>query len=56
MGDWAGLIHRALLKDRPQGKAMLKRINEINNLAEHEKEHILYAIDGLIKYAKLNDL
>jgi hypothetical protein len=40
------------LKDQ----AMLKRINDINNLPEDDKKHILYAIDGLIKYAKLNAL
>jgi transcriptional regulator with XRE-family HTH domain len=40
------------LKDQ----AMLKRINDINNLPEDDKKHILYALDGLIKYAKLKSL
>jgi len=40
------------LKDQ----AMLKRINDINNLPDDDKIHILYAIDGLIKYAKLKAL
>jgi transcriptional regulator with XRE-family HTH domain len=40
------------LKDQ----AMLKRINDINNLPEDDKKHILYALDGLIKYAKLKAL
>lgn len=40
------------LKDQ----AMLKRINDINNLPAQDKEHILYAIDGLIKAAKLKTL
>lgn len=37
-------------------QAMLKRINDINNLPDKDREHILYALDGLIKYAKLNAL
>jgi hypothetical protein len=40
------------LKDQ----AMLKRINDINNLPELEREHILYALDALIKSAKLKTL
>ena len=40
------------LKDQ----AMLKRINDINNLPLKDKECILYAIDGLIKAAKLKAL
>jgi hypothetical protein len=35
---------------------MLKRINDINNLPDEDKKHILYAIDGLIKYAKLKTI
>ena len=35
---------------------MLKRINDINTLPDKDKECILYAIDGLIKAAKLNAL
>jgi hypothetical protein len=35
---------------------MLKRINDIKNLPEEDKKHILYAIDGLTKYAKLKTL
>lgn len=42
----------SVLKDQ----AMLKRINDINNLPAQDKEHILYAIDGLIKSAKLKAL
>jgi transcriptional regulator with XRE-family HTH domain len=37
-------------------QAMLKRINDINNLPETDREHILYAIDGLIKSAKIKNL
>ena len=40
------------LKDQ----AMLKRINDINNLPDKDKECILYALDGLIKSAKLKAL
>ena len=40
------------LKDQ----AMLKRINDINNLPEEDKKYILYAIDGLIKSAKIKNL
>jgi len=34
--------------------AMLKRLNDINSFTEKEREHILYALDALIKNAKLN--
>jgi transcriptional regulator with XRE-family HTH domain len=37
-----------LLKD----PLMLKRLNDINQLAERDKEHILYTIDGLLRDAK----
>lgn len=40
------------LKDQ----AMLKRINDINTLPDKDKECILYAIDGLIKAAKLKTI
>ena len=40
------------LKDQ----SMLKRINDINNLPDKDREYILYAIDGLIKSAKMNAL
>lgn len=33
--------------------AMVKRLNDLNNLPEKDKEYILYALDGLIKSAKL---
>jgi transcriptional regulator with XRE-family HTH domain len=42
----------SVLKDQ----AMLKRINDINNLSPLDREHILYAIDGLIKSAKLKSI
>ncbi len=32
---------------------MLKRLNEIENMQEDDKKHILYAIDGLIQSVKL---
>lgn len=34
--------------------AMLKRLNDINSFTEKEREPILYALDALIKNAKLN--
>jgi transcriptional regulator with XRE-family HTH domain len=37
-----------LLKD----PSMLKRLNDINQLPERDKEHILYTIDGLLRDAK----
>lgn len=37
-------------------QAMLKRINDINNLPDEDRMRILYAIDGLIKYANLKAL
>jgi hypothetical protein len=37
-----------LLKD----PSMLKRLNDISQLAEKDKEHILYTIDGLLRDAK----
>lgn len=37
-----------LLKD-PQ---MLKRLNDINSLSSQDKDHILYAIDGLLRDAQ----
>lgn len=42
----------SVLKDQ----AMLKHINDIHNLPEQDRIHILYAIDGLIKSAKLKAL
>lgn len=38
----------ALLKDQ----AMLKRLHDINSLSEQDKNHILYALDGLLRDAK----
>jgi len=35
---------------------MLKRLNEIENMQEEDKNHILYAIDGLIKSVKLKNI
>jgi transcriptional regulator with XRE-family HTH domain len=50
-----------LLGESAEGKtlkdtAMLKRLNDISALPDKDKEHILYAIDGLIKSAKLQTL
>lgn len=36
--------------------AMVRRLNDLNNLPEKDKEYILYALDGLIKSAKLQAL
>ncbi len=41
-----------MLKD----KKMLERFNSILNLETEDREHIIYAIDGLIKAAKLKAL
>jgi transcriptional regulator with XRE-family HTH domain len=41
-----------LLKD----PAMLKRLNEISSFSDYDKEHILYAIDGLIKSVKIKNI
>ncbi|MBX2898023.1 MAG: hypothetical protein KF775_00135 [Cyclobacteriaceae bacterium] len=38
----------ALLKDQ----AMLKGLHDINSLSEQDKNHILYALDGLLRDAK----
>ena len=35
---------------------MLKRLNEIENMQEEDKNHILYTIDGLIKSVKLKNI
>ena len=35
--------------------AMLKRLNDLNNLPDKDKEYILHALDGLIKSARLQD-
>ena len=35
---------------------MLKRLNEIENMHDEDKNHILYAIDGLIKSVKLKNI
>ena len=37
-------------------KKMIERINTILSLDEKDREHIIYAIDGLIKSAKLKAL
>lgn len=41
-----------LLKD----PAMLKRLNDIIGFPKEDKEHIIYAIDAMIKAAKLKNL
>ncbi|MCW3787913.1 helix-turn-helix domain-containing protein [Plebeiibacterium sediminum] len=41
-----------LLKD----PAILKRLNEISSFNDYDKEHILYAIDGLIKSVKIKNI
>jgi transcriptional regulator with XRE-family HTH domain len=43
---------RNLLKD----PAMLKRLNDISTFSNSEKEHILFAIDAMIKSVKMNSL
>ena len=35
---------------------MLKRLNEIEKMDKEDKNHILYAIDGLIKSVKLKNI
>jgi transcriptional regulator with XRE-family HTH domain len=35
---------------------MLKRLNEIEKMEKEDKNHILYAIDGLIKSVKLKNI
>lgn len=36
--------------------AMVKKLNDLNNLTDKDKEYILYSFDGLIKSAKLKAL
>jgi hypothetical protein len=36
--------------------AMVKRLNDLNTLPNKDKEYIFYALDGLIKSAKLQTL
>ena len=43
---------RELLKD----PAMLKRLQDITTFSKTEKEHILFAIDAIIKSVKMNGL
>ena len=43
---------RNLLKD----PAMLKRLNDISAFSKAEQEHILFAIDAMIKSVKMNSL
>jgi transcriptional regulator with XRE-family HTH domain len=44
--------HNAVLKDT----AMLKRLNDLSNLPDKDKEYILYALDNLIKAARIKAL
>ncbi|TKB99092.1 helix-turn-helix domain-containing protein [Pedobacter cryophilus] len=37
-------------------KKTIKRLEDIEKLPDNDKEHIFYALDGLIKAAKLNAL
>ncbi|WP_169303316.1 hypothetical protein [Pedobacter cryophilus] len=37
-------------------KKTIKRLEDIDKLPENDKENIFYALDGLIKAAKLNAL
>ena len=48
----AFLLGESQDSDILQNPQMLKRLNDINALAEKDKECILYAIDGLIRDAK----
>jgi len=48
----AGQKQSNFLKDT----AMVKRLNDLNTLPDKDKEYILYALDGLIKSAKLQAL
>lgn len=41
-----------ILKD----PTMLNRLNEISALSDYDREHILYAIDGLIKSVKIKNI
>lgn len=43
-------------KNAIKDKKMIERINTILSLDEKDREHIIYAIDGLIKSAKLKAL
>ena len=43
-------------RDYVVAKKMVKRLNDLNNLPDKDKEYILYALDGLIKSAKLQTL
>lgn len=44
--------HAQLFRD----KAMVKRLQDIYNLPPKDREHILYALDNLLKAAKINSL
>lgn len=39
-----------------QNKAMLKRLQDIYNLPQKDREHILYALDNLLKAEKINSM
>lgn len=46
------LLGEAANNDVLRDPAMLKRLNEINDLPDHDKQCILYTIDGLLRDAK----
>ncbi len=50
--DYLTGVSKSELKD----KKMIERINSLISLPDKDREHILYAIDGLIKSAKIKML
>jgi transcriptional regulator with XRE-family HTH domain len=46
------LLGEVKLSNTFKDPAMLKRLNEISDLPEKDKEHILYTIDGLLQNVK----
>lgn len=57
LGTTAGyLLDDSTDYDFLKDAVMLKRFNDLNLLSEPDKEYILYALDSLIKAAKLKTL
>jgi transcriptional regulator with XRE-family HTH domain len=50
------LLGETKKQDALKDTAMVKRLNDLNNLPDKDKKYILYALDGLIKSAKLQAL
>ncbi len=59
MSNHVHLVFRSIKDQKPdlfKNPDMLKRLNEIDKMEKEDKNHILYAIDALIKSVKFKNI